>query len=121
MAKETTKQIEGIFVCKSCDFSSRERGYGTITKEKGKQAKCPQCNGTNLEKEDRHHRFLRLATKRARNVMSANHKLGVLANPNYKWEPVDIDKLFGALHDNLEATREQFEKAPAERKPEFIL
>jgi len=57
-------------------------------------------------------KFVRLATKRVSNALKAMQLIGNLANrSNYDYTDADVQKIFKALHDELNASKKKFDLA----------
>ena len=57
-------------------------------------------------------KFVRLANKRVSNALKAMQLIGNLANrSNYDYTETDVQKIFKALHDELNASKKKFEIA----------
>ena len=74
-----------------------------------------------IEDETKRERFIRLAESRTQKVLDALRILGNCANPhNYEYYKEDIDKIFKAINNTMERTREKF-IIHLEREEEFKL
>lgn len=68
-----------------------------------------------MSEEDRE-KFVRLANKRVSSALKAIQLIGNLSNrTNYSYTERDVEKIFKALQDELNASRKRFEMAKTAR------
>lgn len=66
--------------------------------------------------ETRRERFVRIAQKRTQQVLDRLRILGNCANRSaYEYGPDDVEKVFGAIQRELEATRRKFDDRVKQR------
>jgi len=97
-----------LYFCPTC--STSERGYPAISPYSERQ--CPICGSANLQLEDRHHRFLRLAMRRGQVVASDLEKLAKLSHRAYEYTDDDIDRLFDHIRASVDEAEQAFRKSP---------
>lgn len=59
-------------------------------------------------KESKHDRFRRIATKRVKNVIKRIESIGVLSTSGYEYTDEEIEKIFSALQETLDNVKASF-------------
>jgi len=73
------------------------------------------------EVESKHDKFKRLATQRVANALKKIELIGNLSSSGYEYEPEEVDKIFSALQQTLDNTRNRFSKVKKEETKKFEL
>ena len=70
--------------------------------------------------ETKREKFIRLAEARTNRIIDTLQLLGNLSNTGaYEYSKKDIDQMFKAIEDAVDATRNKFNKADAKGKKKF--
>lgn len=73
------------------------------------------------EVETKHDKFKRLATPRVTNALKKIELIGNLATSAYEYSPEEVDKIFSALQQTVESTKNRFSKSKKEETKKFEL
>ncbi|MFA6078792.1 MAG: hypothetical protein WC779_03495 [Candidatus Omnitrophota bacterium] len=71
--------------------------------------------------ETKHDKFKRLANPRVANALKKIELIGNLAGSGYEYTPEEVEKIFSALQQTLDATRNRFSKIKKEETKKFEL
>ena len=73
------------------------------------------------EGESKHDKFKRLANQRVVNALKKIELIGNLSSSGYEYSPEEVEKIFTALQQTLESTRNRFSKSKKEETKKFEL
>ena len=73
------------------------------------------------EAESKHDKFKRLATQRVTNALKKIELIGNLSSSGYEYDPEEVDKIFVALQQTLDNTKNRFSKSKKEETKNFEL
>ncbi|MBN2097027.1 MAG: hypothetical protein JW714_00960 [Candidatus Omnitrophica bacterium] len=73
------------------------------------------------EAENKHDKFKRLANKRVASALKKIELIGNLSGSGYEYTPEEVEKVFGALQQTLESTKNRFSKSKKEQTQTFEL
>ncbi|MCQ9207486.1 MAG: hypothetical protein NG740_06385 [Omnitrophica bacterium] len=73
------------------------------------------------EAESKHDKFKRLATQRVANALKKVELIGNLSSSGYEYTPEEVEKIFAALQQTLENTKNRFSKSKKEETNKFEL
>lgn len=73
------------------------------------------------EVESKHDKFKRLATQRVANALKKIELIGNLSSSGYEYSPEEVEKIFTALQQTLESTKNRFSKSKKEETKKFEL
>lgn len=73
------------------------------------------------EAESKHDKFKRLATQRVANALKKVELIGNLSSSGYEYSPEEVEKIFAALQQTVESTKNRFSKAKKEETGKFAL
>lgn len=71
--------------------------------------------------ETKHDKFKRLATPRVTNALKKIELIGNLATSSYEYAPEEVEKIFTALQQTLDSTKNRFSKSKKEETKKFEL
>jgi len=71
--------------------------------------------------ESKHDKFKRLATPRVTNALKRIELIGNLSSSGYEYTPEEVEKIFSALQQTLESTKNRFSKSKKEETKKFEL
>jgi len=71
--------------------------------------------------ETKHDKFKRLATQRVANALKKIELIGNLSSSGYEYMPEEVEKIFTALQQTLDNTRNRFSKIKKEETKNFEL
>jgi len=74
-----------------------------------------------VEGESKHDKFKRLATPRVTNALKKIELIGNLSSSGYEYTPEEVEKIFSALQQTLESTKNRFSKSKKEETKKFEL
>ena len=63
-----------------------------------------------IEGESKADKFKRLANKRTNNILKQVKNLGNLSTSAYEYTPEQVEKIFGAIQNEIDEARSKFEK-----------
>jgi len=99
-----------MYVCKKCDYSGKKRGYGAFSFRPEATHKCPDCGSTQVKREDKHHRFLRVGTERLRILLKElDKRIDPLASPNYVYEEAEVKRFIRLLVQHIKKKESLFQ------------
>ena len=73
------------------------------------------------EAETKHDKFKRLANQRVANALKKIELIGNLSSSGYEYTPEEVDKIFIALQQTLDSTKNRFSKSKKEETQKFAL
>ncbi len=73
------------------------------------------------EVESKHDKFKRLANQRVANALKKIELIGNLSGSGYEYAPEEVEKIFIALQQILDATKNRFSKIKKEETKKFEL
>lgn len=73
------------------------------------------------EAESKHDKFKRLANQRVANALKKIELIGNLSSSGYEYTPEEVDKIFVALQQTLDSTKNRFSKSKKEETKKFAL
>lgn len=73
------------------------------------------------EVETKHDKFKRLANMRVANALKKIELIGNLSSSGYEYSTEEVDKIFAALQQTLDSTKNRFSKAKKEETGKFAL
>ncbi len=73
------------------------------------------------EAETKHDKFKRLANQRVANALKKIELIGNLSSSGYEYSPEEVEKIFIALQQTLDSTRNRFSKSKKEEMKKFEL
>ena len=73
------------------------------------------------EVETKHDKFKRLAMQRVTNALKKIELIGNLATSSYECSVEEVEKIFSALQQTLDSTRNRFSKSKKEETKKFEL
>lgn len=71
--------------------------------------------------ETKHDKFKRLANQRVANALKKIELIGNLSSSGYEYSPEEVEKVFAALQQTLDSTKNRFSKAKKEETKKFEL
>ncbi|MFA5146627.1 MAG: hypothetical protein WC515_04560 [Candidatus Omnitrophota bacterium] len=71
--------------------------------------------------ESKHDKFKRLATQRVANALKKVELIGNLSSSGYEYSTEEVDKIFTALQQTLDSTKNRFSKSKKEETKKFEL
>ena len=78
-------------------------------------------NKTGSKAETKHDKFKRLANQRVAAALKKIELIGNLATSSYERTPEELDKIFAALQQTLDSTKNRFSKSAKEETKKFQL
>lgn len=86
------------------------------------EAKAPaSAASTESASESKHDKFKRLATQRVGNALKKIELIGNLSSSDYEYSPDEVAKIFSALQQTLDSTKNRFFKSKKEETNKFAL
>jgi hypothetical protein len=73
------------------------------------------------EAESKHDKFKRLANQRVANALKKIELIGNLSSSGYEYSQEEVDKVFSALQQTLDSTKNRFSKSKKEETVKFAL
>ena len=73
------------------------------------------------EAETKHDKFKRLANQRVANALKKIELIGNLSSSGYEYSQEEVDKIFSAIQQTLDSTKNRFSKAKKEETKGFQL
>ena len=73
------------------------------------------------EAENKHDKFKRLAAQRVTNALKKIELIGNLASPGYEYTQEEVNKIFSALQQTMDAAKSGFTKSKKEETDAFKL
>jgi hypothetical protein len=73
------------------------------------------------EAETKHDKFKRLANQRVANALKKIELIGNLSSSGYEYSPDEVARIFAALQQTLDSTKNRFSKAKKEETQKFVL
>jgi hypothetical protein len=71
--------------------------------------------------ESKHDKFKRLANQRVANALKKIELIGNLSSSGYEYSSEEVEKIFIALQQTLDSTKNRFSKAKKEETQKFAL
>ena len=73
------------------------------------------------EAETKHDKFKRLANQRVANALKKIELIGNLSSSGYEYAPEEVEKIFTALQQTLDGTKNRFSKIKKVETQKFAL
>lgn len=73
------------------------------------------------EAETKHDKFKRLANQRVANALKKIELIGNLSSSGYEYAPEEVEKIFAAIQQTLDSTKNRFSKSKKEETKKFEL
>lgn len=105
-----------LYICWRQDESRLPR-YGFLGKMPGMAERDNnESDGVSSSRKTRRERFLEVAARRTRTILDDLRKLGNCGNRSaYEYSDADVEKIFGAIEQELTAARLRFRTEEAKR------